>query len=157
MRDPFVGGEGGLVVAVEASAVVDVAVGAFEYPTSWLGNESTSGFGPDTMSRVTPALVAASAAVVPVYRLSRQTWVMVGARRLALRSGLGKAVRSWTLAGVTTAATRCPGGVRQVGVMASPPAAVGLGHMTIDGEPTLRQVAAGRGVCRWGVECSPVR
>jgi hypothetical protein len=36
-------------------------------------------------------------------------------------------------------------------------AAVGLSHMTIDGEHTLRHFAAGRGVCRWGVECSPVR
>jgi len=46
MSKPFVGGEGDLVVAVEASAVVDRAVGAFEYPTCWLDDESTSRFGP---------------------------------------------------------------------------------------------------------------
>jgi hypothetical protein len=51
----------------------------------------------------------------------------------------------------------CPGGVRGVAVIASAGGAVGLGHMTIDGELTLRPLAAGRGVCRWVVECSPLR
>jgi hypothetical protein len=64
------------------------------------------GLGPDTMSTPTPALVAASVTVVPGYPLLSQTWVLVGARRLALRSSFGKAVRSCALAGVTTAATR---------------------------------------------------
>jgi hypothetical protein len=64
----FVGGEGDLVVAVEASAVVDPAVGAFDHRTFWLGNESTSGFRLGHDVDLTPALVAASVTVVPLYR-----------------------------------------------------------------------------------------
>jgi hypothetical protein len=42
----LVGGEGDLAVVVQASAVVDRAVGAFDHPTSWLDDESTCGFRP---------------------------------------------------------------------------------------------------------------
>jgi hypothetical protein len=105
----FVSVEGDFVLSVEAPAVVDLAVGAFDQPPA----RPRTGLGADTMSTVTPALAAAWVTVEPVWPLSTPRCVMVGATRLALRSSLGDAVRSCTSAGVRMAATRMPSGVDQ--------------------------------------------
>ena len=36
--------EGGFVVAIEAAAVADPAVGAFDHPAAWLDDEAAAGF-----------------------------------------------------------------------------------------------------------------
>jgi hypothetical protein len=64
--EAFVSVEGDFVVTVQAAAMVDPAVGAFDHPASRLDENPQPGFGPDTTSTVTPALVAASATVDPM-------------------------------------------------------------------------------------------
>jgi ABC-type arginine transport system ATPase subunit len=44
-EEALVSGEGDLVVAVQAAAVVDPAVGAFDHPAAWLDDEAVAGFG----------------------------------------------------------------------------------------------------------------
>jgi hypothetical protein len=58
-----VGGEGGLVVAADPAAVVDPAVGAFDYPAAGLDDEAVVGFGSGHDVNGDAALAAASATV----------------------------------------------------------------------------------------------
>lgn len=51
------------VVPVDAAAVVDPAVGAFDDSAAGLNDEAAAGFGPDTTSTVTPASAAAETAL----------------------------------------------------------------------------------------------
>src|SRR5665647_823859 len=71
----------------------------------WTMNPSV-GFGPETMSGLIPAAVAASAGVVPVYPLSAHTFVTVLVSQPVSRSA--NAARSWTFAGVACTPSRRP-------------------------------------------------
>jgi hypothetical protein len=65
-EEALVGGGVDFVMAVGAAAVVDPAVGGFDHPAARLDDEPVSGFGPGHDVGGAPALVAASATVVPV-------------------------------------------------------------------------------------------
>jgi hypothetical protein len=65
-EESFVSVEGDVVVAGDAATMLDPAVGAFDHPARQLDDEPVAGFGQDTTSTVTPALVAASATGDPV-------------------------------------------------------------------------------------------
>src|SRR5450830_1841604 len=71
----------------------------------WTMNPS-AGFGPETMSSLIPAAVAAWAGVVPVYPLSAHTFVTVLVSQTVSRSA--NAARSWTFAGVACTPSRRP-------------------------------------------------
>ena len=45
-EESFVGDESDFVMPVEAPAVVDPAVGAFDHPPAWLDDEAGAGFWP---------------------------------------------------------------------------------------------------------------